>query len=515
MVGEGGRARLAQMWRRGWAGLLVVALAAGCSSAAPTLVPIITPTAAPSGSSSGSGGGSGVGLVTASGMVVPAQQAALGVAVAGVVETLTVKAGDAVPAGQGLVQLQGSEQLAANVARAQQGIAAAQQTLAAAQQTLAAAQQAGQDAQQAVLEARRAITALTESTAAALNLAQVQATVANTQKQIDDAQRTLYSLTTPDLKWYRDQLARAQDSLTITLQTAGMTDLQMAVTTAQDAVARRAIDLTDAKNREGWGGAKPVLDAQKNYDLAVETLQNAQLRLAQAQIANGNAITDAQKKVDDAQKALTGAQQPDTLKVNQAQANLSLLQAQLAKAQHDVVRLKASQGVDPDLLQTAQDRLVSAQNQMLAVQAGMVTAQAGVTAAQTGVTAAEAALTAAQAALDQLSLTAPFAGTAVEVNVVPGAVVVPGQEVIRLGDLQHLQIETTDLSEKDVNQVHVGQAATIYVQALQRDVPGQVTEIATEATKLGGDVVYAVKLEMTNPPAGLRWGMSVKVNFAP
>jgi multidrug resistance efflux pump len=102
----------------------------------------------------------------------------------------------------------------------------------------------------------------------------------------------------------------------------------------------------------------------------------------------------------------------------------------------------------------------------------------------------------------------------VALNVGAGEAVLPGQVVIRLGDLDHLQIETTDLSEKDLGGVEVGQAANIYVEALRADVKGQVTRIAAEATKLGGDVVYAVTLDLAEQPAGLRWGMSVKVDFA-
>jgi hypothetical protein len=84
---------------------------------------------------------------------------------------------------------------------------------------------------------------------------------------------------------------------------------------------------------------------------------------------------------------------------------------------------------------------------------------------------------------------------------------------LTMADLHHLQVETTDLSERDVNQVAVGQQATVYVEPLGVEVEGQVVEIAPQATTVGGDVVYAVVVELDEQPPGLRWGMSVEVEI--
>jgi HlyD family secretion protein len=486
-------------WRR-WAGVLtVLVMLTGCSSATPTLVPIVTPTVA---ISNGRSYTSSTGLVTASGEVVPAQKADLGFAATGLVDTVEVKLGDRVEAGQVLMRLKGRERMEAEVAVAQQQVAAAQQESVAAQQEFAAARME-------LLNAQKAITDLVASTATVLNLAQAQFTIADLQKQIADNQRTLSYLVSPDVTYYRDQVAQAQDTLTTTMQTAGMTDLQLAVTQAQESLAMRAIELHDAIGLAGWGGAKIALQAQENYDTVAATLKNAQLRLAQAQINNGDAIKNAQKSLDDANKQLNYVLQgPDSIKVAQAKANIVQLQAQLAKAQTDAEKLKANNGVDPDKLKAAQDEVTAAEERVAAAQARIVTAQAGLPAAQ-------ANLSSAQAALNDLTLTAPFAGNIVELNVGAGESVLPGQVVVRLGDLEHLQVETTDLSEKDLGGVAIGQPATINVEALQKDIKGQVTQIASESTKLGGDVVYAVTLQLADQPADLRWGMSVKVEITP
>ncbi len=138
---------------------------------------------------------------------------------------------------------------------------------------------------------------------------------------------------------------------------------------------------------------------------------------------------------------------------------------------------------------------------------------------------AEAEVARAQALLDlakanlanQATLTAPFAGAIVAVDVAPGETVVPGRVVIVLGDLSQFQVETTDLSERVVSKVRVGQAATIFVEALGEEVPGRVVDIGRLSSTLGGDVVFKVTLAFDTQPAGLRWGMSadVKIQAAP
>ncbi len=145
-------------------------------------------------------------------------------------------------------------------------------------------------------------------------------------------------------------------------------------------------------------------------------------------------------------------------------------------------------------------------------QAALYRAQAQAQAAAE-VAEAEAALARAQADLANTRLRAPFAGTVTSIHVTVGEVVQPGQPILTLADLDHLQVETTDLSERDVARVTVGQAATVFVEALNTEIPARVIRIAPEATVIGGDVVYPVLLELETPPPGLRWGMSADVTI--
>lgn len=123
----------------------------------------------------------------------------------------------------------------------------------------------------------------------------------------------------------------------------------------------------------------------------------------------------------------------------------------------------------------------------------------------------QATLEVAQANMAQGTLLAPYAGTVVELNAVPGQLVQPEQIVAILGDLSHLQVKTTDLSEREIAKVKLGQPVTVHVKALNQDVPGTVTAISPLATRKDNDLVFQVTIELDQQVADLRWGMTADV----
>lgn len=134
-------------------------------------------------------------------------------------------------------------------------------------------------------------------------------------------------------------------------------------------------------------------------------------------------------------------------------------------------------------------------------------------AAQANIDRAEAAVDIAQAHLDQAVLRAAFDGTVAKVDISPAEYASPGQVVVIMGDLSAYRVETTDLSEKDVPAVRIGQPATIYIEALDREFPGGVVDIARISETIGGDVVYTVTIAFDSQPHGLRWGMSADIRI--
>ncbi len=122
---------------------------------------------------------------------------------------------------------------------------------------------------------------------------------------------------------------------------------------------------------------------------------------------------------------------------------------------------------------------------------------------------AQAGLSVAQAQLAQATLTAPFAGTVTSVSVSPGETVAPQEAVLSIGSLDHLQLETTDLSERLIANVHVGDAATVRLKAFEAPLSGHVSAIAPLAGKSSdGDTVFKVTIDLDQQPAGLMWGMT-------
>jgi RND family efflux transporter MFP subunit len=134
--------------------------------------------------------------------------------------------------------------------------------------------------------------------------------------------------------------------------------------------------------------------------------------------------------------------------------------------------------------------------------------------AQADLERAQALLDSAKATLlTQSTLTAPFDGIIVSVDINPAETVVPGQVVIVLGDLSKFQIETTDLSERDVPRVQTGQSAKVFIEALNENFTGKVTDVDRISSTLGGDVVFKVTIDLDQQPQGLLWGMSADVQI--
>lgn len=134
--------------------------------------------------------------------------------------------------------------------------------------------------------------------------------------------------------------------------------------------------------------------------------------------------------------------------------------------------------------------------------------------AENDVARAQAQVDSAKAVLNaQAALTAPITGVVVTVDIAPAETVAPGQVVVTLADLSNYRIETTDLSERDVPRVKIGQTATVFIEALNEEFTGKVVDIARISSEIGGDIVYTVTIELDEQPQGLLWGMSADVTI--
>jgi len=126
---------------------------------------------------------------------------------------------------------------------------------------------------------------------------------------------------------------------------------------------------------------------------------------------------------------------------------------------------------------------------------------------------AQSSLEVAKANLAQATLISPFDGTVASVNVLSGQLIQADQVLITLASLNNLQIETTDLSERDISRVKIGQGVSVYFKALDITVNGKVIRISPVAGSVGGDVVYPVTIQLDEQPKGLLWGMTAEVEI--
>jgi len=119
----------------------------------------------------------------------------------------------------------------------------------------------------------------------------------------------------------------------------------------------------------------------------------------------------------------------------------------------------------------------------------------------------------AQDQLEHTRLRSSITGAVATINIVAGEYVAPGQAIIGVSDVANLQVETTDLSERDIPQVSVGQSVKVLVEPLSTEITGHVIAISPVAGTLGGDVVYKTTIALDNLPESIRAGMSVTVQF--
>jgi cobalt-zinc-cadmium efflux system membrane fusion protein len=129
---------------------------------------------------------------------------------------------------------------------------------------------------------------------------------------------------------------------------------------------------------------------------------------------------------------------------------------------------------------------------------------------------AQASLVVAQARLAQATLLAPFDGTVASITVSQGETVQPDQTVMTIGSLAHLRLETTDLSERLIAGVRLGQPAAVRLKAFADPLSGHVSAISPLAGRSAdGDTVFKVTFELDQQPPSLMWGMTGDVDIQP
>lgn len=128
----------------------------------------------------------------------------------------------------------------------------------------------------------------------------------------------------------------------------------------------------------------------------------------------------------------------------------------------------------------------------------------------------EARLTAAKAGAAAFTVTAPFDGEVMDVNVALGQQAGPETWAVKIADTSAWYVETSDLTELEVVKIAVGLKASFIPDALPDvTLTGVVESIAQAFTLSGGDVQYRVKILVDKIDPRVLWGMTVEVTFEP
>jgi len=415
----------------------------------------------------------------------------------GKVTAIYVKVGDHVTAGQQLARIDDTQQAAA-LASAQASLASAQAQLAGQERGETSAERA-QDAAglasaaQSVASAQLGVTHAQQSAAA--NATKNQNQIDQAQTQVDAAQTTASSA--------KSSLERARSSMA-TLQSSY--DPNASSSENADArVTRYKLDQVTC----GTHSSTPGYHTPDGVDCSqIVNLISFATNVQTAQSSE----TQAESGVTTAQNALTSAQQGKTSGALQDQQAIDNATSQLNSANLQYQSTVASNAVKeqpakPENLAQSRASITTAQQQ----------------------------LGTAQQNEDQTTLTAPAAGTVASVSGTVGQYSSSGSNAASSssassssssssssstassGFIQLTSVSSLDVkvgfTETDAPKVHVGEAATITLDALTgQTFTGRILSLDTNQTVVSNVVTYYAKVSFDTPSASVKPGMTASVD---
>ncbi len=284
----------------------------------------------------------------------------------------------------------------------------------------------------------------------------------------------------------RADLVTAQRNLDNLLSSSqAQSQAQLALAKAQEAYNkalwnRKFSNTANVTNQDRIDAARAAVTLAKDkvdkaedlYDRYVESADTDPLKasalsnLANAKIALENA--------ENTLKFYTDA--PDQQEILISEGEVAVAKAKLDDAQREWDRLK--NGADPD-----------------------------------DIAAAKARVAAIQATIDMVRLTAPFAGTITDTNLMVGDLVNAGSVAFRIDDLSRMLVDVM-VPEVDINSIKVGQNVDLTFDAItDGQYQGRVTRVARVGTSTAGVVNFEVTIELLNPDASVLPGMTAAVNI--
>ncbi len=249
--------------------------------------------------------------------------------------------------------------------------------------------------------------------------------------------------------------------------------------------ARQEVNKLDTKKYDDDLGnyEEDVQDAKEDLDDAQEDL-NKYLNLDPTNKKRKDAQEDYDKEEE---KYLNAVYKRDKHinKLDTLKADMEAFETKMADAKKEYEDKK--NGPDPDKLILAEAALKDAKAQVVS----------------------------AQRALDNATILAPYDGIVVDLfHLTPGSYINSGQSVVQMADFSNFYVETKDLTELDVVKIGTGSLVEVIADAYQDiTMHGEVESIKPIYGEYSGDVVYLVRIKLSDPAEGLRWGMTVDTRF--
>jgi HlyD family secretion protein len=263
------------------------------------------------------------------------------------------------------------------------------------------------------------------------------------------------------------------------------------------------MDLTSKVSANG------KIDAKRKVDLSA----NVMGQIVNLAVREGDVVKKGTFLLQIDQKQLAASAQGAAASLQALFSDRDAARANAVEAQHNFERAqknfaqKITSATDLDRARAAYDG-----------------AQANVAAIEQRIEQSRANLTAARDTLSKTTMLAPMEGIVTALPVEEGEVAVigtmnnPGTKLLTIADMSVVEA-VMEVDETDVPNVKVGQHANVTVDAYpNKNFSGIVTEVGSspiQRTPGGGTeaVNFEVKIQLENPPAGVRPGFSASADI--
>lgn len=439
---------------------------------------------------------------SASGRLLPQNETQLTIARAGRVKQILVDIGDAVSAGQALIELESDELLRA-VQNAEESLRIQQANLASLvkdpdPEELAAARAAVESAQaqlddlldgptDAELGQARASLEAAQARLDDLRAGPSVDELAQARSALDSAKAALEAATVRR-EALADQLIVAQSEVDSALEAIGR---------ARDAYDQLVWNSRDRMVAESWGPYSPQASALRraevNYEAALANRTLTEIN------ANSSPVLAAEAQVAQAEAALAALTDEHT-------AQMAALEAQVAQAEANLASL-----TDEKDVQTAAARVQLAQAEASMARLLDGSSEAQVAVAQAQIEQAQVALEEAQDNLTSATLVAPFAGTVTALYVAEGEIA--GGRAVDMVDTTSLRV-VLSVDEVDIATIRVGQSSSVWLETWpERELQARVAMIAPKAQNRNGVVTYEVQLTFDAQDLPVLTGMTANADL--